>query len=396
MSVPIHRRRLTGGATVLTPRFHATGPLAEKSALVTLEFDPPINAEVPLPGATWSPSLGAFYQYLPPTTAASTHLTKPVSIPRGVRAVTLRVQPWQSSTSTPPVSGVGLLEGTQGAERDRRETPVHTPESDSAKRRRALPSSSQWVPENRDQFSVTHHLDGLPLYFRETGRPPELTDSLLVLMPAALSGARRSRRGLTVSRFTWAHLWPTSEVIAVADPSLQEAEGLNGAWFIHPDHDIPAAIASLAAEKAEERDIPTERIMFYGSSLGGFGAIAAASTLAGARAAAEVPQIYFRNWIHSAIDDVEKHLIHMPIGEFELRHPEQLSLPDRLLHSGRIPGTLLITNSDELNLDEQTEFAEWARASELPKSGPVEQFITDRVSGHQVLDKATISWLVRP
>lgn len=387
MPVPLQRLPLSPGVRSIVPRFVLRRGVSPKSAIAVVSFDPPADHRAEVPGLTWSPAVHGHYQYLPaaPDPADSgpaTVETVPITVPAGTTSATVRVLSWPDITDTDvPVRTIACAEATAEAPA----APAQATETTT---------SASWTPSHRSELCVDERLPGLPIHYRETRRDSESTDSLLVLMPAALSGTRTDRRRIVISRFTWADLWPTAEVLAVADPALQVSDRLNGAWFIHPDHDIPEAIAAIAAEKAAARGIGAERITFYGSSLGGFGAIAAASALPGARAIAEVPQIHFRTWMRSAVDAVEEHLVRMPIADYARLRPEQLSLPDRLIRSGNVPAIRLLTNPTELRLDEQLEFLEWARTSGLPRSGPIEVFSTDAVSGHGVLDKATIRALV--
>lgn len=236
-------------------------------------------------------------------------------------------------------------------------------------------------------------LDGLPIHYKATDR--ENPQSLIVFMPAALSLNREDRSKPIYSRFTWADLWPESEVMSFADPALQQAEELNGAWFIHPDHDIIQGIADVTRDRAEALGLAPEQVTFYGSSLGGFGAIAAASCLEGAQAIAEVPQIDLQNWMRSAWRLIEQHIMKMPIAEYREIRPEQLSLKDRLVKSGQVPPIRLITNPEDRQRDEQFEFFSWARSCNLPKSGPFEFFETTEVSGHAALPKRKVATLFR-
>lgn len=380
------RFEIPPGSSAMTTTFEVTGPLAEKSALAAFTFEPVNARSAPAPGAPWSPSVGTFYQYLPAAMGASRVSTRSIVPPAGSTAVVIEVQPWQKVVKTLPFEPEGIrLSVSPSGEELAGTTPPPPP----------APPSARWTP-NPVGYEIDHRMPGLPIHYRATHRPLADTDSLLVLMPAALTPARPDREKLIASRFTWSSAWPNSEVIAVTDPALQESSRLNGAWFIHPKHDIIAAIAGLAADIASARGIPPHRILFYGSSLGGFGAIAAASVIDGARAVAEVPQIHFANWGRAAVTAVEQELLGCSLEEFGQVHPERLSLPDRLLHSGRVPGILLITNPEETRLGEQLEFLRWIRKSDLPRSGPVEMLSTDRVSGHAVLERDDIPALVRP
>lgn len=97
----------------------------------------------------------------------------------------------------------------------------------------------------------------------------EAPESLMVFMPAALPPDRPDRKKQIYSRYWWRNLWPAADAIAFADPALQLADELNGAWFIYPEHDLIGELANLAGEHADRRGIPVDRVVFYGSSLGG-------------------------------------------------------------------------------------------------------------------------------
>lgn len=371
-----------------TPTFTFHAPARKSAAIAMYRFEPHDSPEDGTVGAPWSPALDAHYQYLPDARPGSSRKTAAITPPAGSTGVTITVKPWKEAMARDvPVGDVHLAvdvdENTQFAA-DR--TDFRDPSGDIIEVNR----------EPAPGFSVYTKLPDLPIHYRATRRRRDDTDSLLVLMPSALNADRPDRSKQIVRRFSWADCWPAAEVIAVADPVLQLSSALNGAWFIHPEHDVIAAIGQLAAEIADDRGIPGDRITFYGSSLGGFGAIGAASTLDGARAVAEVPQIYFLNWGKAAIRDVEVDVIHEPMQDFAKDHPERVELSARILHSGRIPAIRLITNPTEIRRQEQWEFFEWARESSLPKSGPFEMVTTNSAAGHSVLDRETLRRLVIP
>lgn len=82
----------------------------------------------------------------------------------------------------------------------------------------------------------------------------------------------------------------------MSDPVLQVSFRLNGAWFIHPTHDVVATIATVVREVAVDLGIAVSDVTFYGAPPGGFGAIGCAAHLLRSKAVAEVPQIDFDHW----------------------------------------------------------------------------------------------------
>lgn len=371
-----------------TPEFSYSAASPKNAAIATYSFTPHDDAQDGTVGAPWSQALEAHYQYLPEAPASGPQRTRRIQPPKGSTGVTITVKPWKAALARDVlIDDVVLLPAGDDADTL---TPDRVEYDDPS---RQFPPVN---PEPAPGFSVDYRLAELPIHYRATRRSPGDTDSLLVLMPSALSPDRPDRTKQIVSRFSWADMWPRSEVIAVADPVLQMSSALNGAWFIHPELDVVEAIAHLASDLAAERDIPLDRVSFYGSSLGGFGAIGAASVLEGPKAIAEVPQIHFTNWGAAAIREVELDVLHKSIASFQDVHPERVSLPARMLHSGRVPAIRLITNPAEIRRKEQWEFFDWVQACDLPATGPFEMVTTTEVSGHAVLGRESLRRILVP
>lgn len=217
-------------------------------------------------------------------------------------------------------------------------------------------------------------------------------NSLVVLMPAALPPKRQHRDRPTFSRWRWAPEWPDSTVVAIADPSMLKAQALDGAWYVDPEADVIRAIADVVLTLAEERGIPREKIVFYGSSLGGFGALMAAST-AKARAVAEVPQIALQNWFDVPVRAVETHLLDgMPLDEYTAIHPEQVHVWSRWMHEQYIPDHVIITNELDRSFQDCLELLGAARKSPLLRSGQqCELVVTAQCEGHEAAPREEIS-----
>lgn len=243
-----------------------------------------------------------------------------------------------------------------------------------------------------DKIHRDLRLRSMPIQYKITERPD--ADSLIVMMPSAVSAARQARGIPTFTRYTWAHLWPDSEVLAVADPALPLREGIGGAWFIHPRVDVILLLSKFIRDIADARDIPLERVCLYGSSLGGFGAIAAASLLPGSTAVAEVPQIDVRTWNKTIVPTLEREILDGSMVELYQKFPERVSLIDRICSSGHIPAIRLITNGKDPQRTHQHAFFEYIRDSDLPRTGHFELIVMDEVSGHKPVSEATARRLV--
>lgn len=230
-------------------------------------------------------------------------------------------------------------------------------------------------------------LSGLPIKYLATQRH---ATSMIVLMPSALAPQREDRERVIFHRSNWASEWPSSEVLAFADPALQQDSRLNGAWFIHPEHDLIETLAEIVKEHASAMYISPKDVIVYGASQGGFGALGVASII-GARAVAEVPQIDFELWQDGAIDDVEKYILGRSITSFRQEKPEQVSVLHRFQKSGQIPELEIITNLGDCQWKEHLSFIRWINNSKLPKLGNCQLSIRTDLFGHSILPRDTLA-----
>lgn len=197
-------------------------------------------------------------------------------------------------------------------------------------------------------------------------------------------------------RSSWESYWPEHQVVCIADPAMQMDQRLDGAWYMHPKHDILPAISGLISDLAAENQILHRKIVFHGSSLGGFGAIGAAAYLPNSRAVAEIPQIEFTNWNQNSTQKVEQYITG-PIEEHRKKFPEQVSVQARLEKAGYIPPIRLITNMKDNAIQEHQKFFEWASTSTLPKGNhPLELLITTGIDGHHALKPWLSVPLIQP
>lgn len=235
----------------------------------------------------------------------------------------------------------------------------------------------------------TYHRDDrdptIPVHYISNGRKEPV--SMVVLMPASLPQSRPDRNRTHYHRWTWHESWPESLVLSVSDPALQQSTELNGAWYIHPQIDLIQAIARAVSDEAAAANILNDRIVFYGSSLGGFGAIACASHIKGARAVAEVPQIDFEHWHLSAKRMIERHVINGPLSKLRSYAPERLSLTDRLRFANCVPPIHIISNATDTSIHDQRSFIDYCENTSLPRIGQQRLELTDLASGHKAIPR---------
>lgn len=107
---------------------------------------------------------------------------------------------------------------------------------------------------------------------------------LFVMLTAAID---RTKHTLPVfNRWTWAGKF-SGHVLCVADPTLELDSRMKLGWYLGTEtHDATAELSRLIHSFAKVLDIPDEKVVFWGSSAGGFGALALASRFPGSTAVA--------------------------------------------------------------------------------------------------------------
>lgn len=107
---------------------------------------------------------------------------------------------------------------------------------------------------------------------------------LFVMLSAAIN---RTKQTLPVfNRWTWADKFP-GHVLCVADPTLELHDDMILGWYIGTaEHDASKELSRLIRRFAEGLGIPVDKIVIWGSSGGGFGALALASQIEKATAVA--------------------------------------------------------------------------------------------------------------
>lgn len=212
-------------------------------------------------------------------------------------------------------------------------------------------------------------------------------DQLVCFMPAALPiTATRNPRQL--SRLNWHVDMPNQHVLALADPAMALHDELFASWYLHPTTDLLEEMALMVGEQAKQLGVANDKVLFYGSSLGGFGALAMASLLPGSSAIAEVPQIDVAQWPKpGALRAMETHILGMPFGQFKVAHPYMVDLSERFKKSRLIPPFLMVTNATDMSLDIQQSFMENVTTSDLLKIGKQDFLMTGKVEGHGALSR---------
>jgi len=142
-------------------------------------------------------------------------------------------------------------------------------------------SSGKLQPEDRALLLHGQYWKYPALYYAGKGQ-----QRLFVMLSAA---TRRSEQRLPVfNRWTWAETkrFP-GHVLCVADPTLELHDEMNLGWYLGTDeHDVSEELSRFIRRFAEALGIPEDRIVIWGSSGGGFSALAVTSHIEKATAVA--------------------------------------------------------------------------------------------------------------
>lgn len=224
---------------------------------------------------------------------------------------------------------------------------------------------------------------GLPMYGMLAQRVQ--SDRLVCFMPAAQTGSG-TRRSKLFSRWNWQIELPRHHTLALSDPALGLDDEIRGAWYLHPTHDLMFEMAEMVKRQISALGLANDKVLFYGSSLGGFGALGMASLLPGASAIAEIPQIDISRWPSpGSIKAIETKILGKTFNEHRLLHPEMIDVRDRFKKSRLIPPFTVISNSTDMSIGVQKEFMDDVAVSSLPKIGQQQLVLTEQVSGHYAL-----------
>jgi hypothetical protein len=126
------------------------------------------------------------------------------------------------------------------------------------------------------------------------------TDNLFVLLSGAIDRDKMNPPFFT--RWAWRDKFP-GHVLCISDPTLLANETINLGWYIgSEEHNATNDMAELVKHIAKILDIPNKRIISYGSSGGGFGALMLASKIEGSLAVAINAQTNTLNyWSNSSM-----------------------------------------------------------------------------------------------
>ncbi len=219
-----------------------------------------------------------------------------------------------------------------------------------------------------------------------TLRRVEKSNVLIVAFPSAL--AKNESGEPIYHRWSWGEKFDTN-FVSLSDPSFKKV-GLLGGWFIDDgDRDIIQEYSVLIKKIANELGIDNENIVFYGSSMGGFGALMTATYFEGSLCVAEVPQLDLRNYPwKSAIAAIESKCLNgTSLEGFYKSYPERVSVIERMKKNSNFPNCEIISNFED---EENSELLTLQKAYKSYKTdnvftGSIGLLTLSRFSGHKPL-----------
>jgi hypothetical protein len=180
---------------------------------------------------------------------------------------------------------------------------------------------------------------------------------LICLFPSAQQ-ANSERLNPVFHRWTWAYQIGNTHTISLSDPSLYEST-LHANWFQSKSgQDYFQLTAEFIKNLAENLDIKTDKILLYGSSMGGFSALMAGAHIPESLVIAEVPQIDLRRYyISSSLRQIEEaHFNNIPIEDYYRAKKSQINVLDRFVEQKCAPSIQIITNDADPACSEHLSF----------------------------------------
>ncbi len=218
-----------------------------------------------------------------------------------------------------------------------------------------------------EEFNSDTHSNGQQLQIRqelESGaiidcfaRFPQKAEHLICLFPSAQQ-ANIERLNPVFHRWTWAYQLEKAHTISLSDPALHEST-LHANWFqSKAGHDYFRITADFIKILASKLSIEPNKIVLYGSSMGGFGALMSGAHIPESLVIAEVPQIDLRKYyISSSLRQLEEtHFNKCPINNFYTKRKEQINVIDRFIEQRSMPSIEIITNDADPACSEHITF----------------------------------------
>jgi len=185
----------------------------------------------------------------------------------------------------------------------------------------------------------------------------EGSEYLICAMPSAQS-TKAEVQNPVFHRWSWYKRFDNISYISISDPALYKAK-VAGTWFMSDtDTDIIEEISKFIRELVGIINIDLNKVIFYGSSMGGFGALMLATYLKDTLAIAEVPQLDMKQYpFKSALNNIQNHLLENKSFEnFSENFSERVDVLSRISKMNTIPSFRIITNDQDNAFIEHLDF----------------------------------------
>jgi len=251
-------------------------------------------------------------------------------------------------------------------------------------------------PEYEKQYHIISPIDEV-MKIDCFGIFRENATEILCLMPSAQ--AADAFYNPVFNRWAWSNSFPGKHILVFSDPSLYLGS-IGASWFISgkDGEDIPAHIANFIASVAQKLNILSDRVVMYGSSMGGFGALMTAAELPKSMAISELPQVDVAKYSNrQALINIEEALLDgVAIDEFSKTHAAQVVVLERFKKVNIIPSFLLITNRRDHGFRlQQSFFADVLEmAPRMSSVGDVAMKVMPDPAGHKTLHGSIIVKLI--
>ncbi len=175
--------------------------------------------------------------------------------------------------------------------------------------------------------------------------------SLIVFMPHALSAAPNDRIYPCFARWKWGADLAVS-LIVLDDPTIYQGD-LQGGWFQgDATHFALDDAVKIILSVCKQCNIPTQNVILYGSSLGGFAALMAAAEIEGSLAFAEIPQTDLPKYCFASVITKLCEVVYgnKNVAEICAKYPDRFMVIERYRKLQTIPRIKLVHElSDEPN-----------------------------------------------
>ena len=152
-------------------------------------------------------------------------------------------------------------------------------------------------------------------------------------------------------RWSWADDLPYS-VLVLNDPTLYLDPQILGGWFQGTaDHYYMETMAQIVGQFARQLSIPNPRILWFGSSAGGFSSMMMALTLRGSHALVQIPQVDMSRYsIQSSVDDLCTYCYGgLPIEDVMAQYGARMSVIEAFRAARYVPNIWYLQNTQDQN-----------------------------------------------